>query len=303
MRTIAFVAVCASFILTSCRSMTPTAAVGVDGALATLVPADTAVLVGARLDKLRETPVYKKHFSQVPLPRLDDFVKETGLDPRKDLSEVLFASNGTQSGVLMVRGKFSTTELESKLEKQGSARTRYKDHNLLGDQRNSVFFLNSSTALAGSTPVLKNIIDHRGGEGIPSTLQPQVNAIPANSQFWAAFSGSAIRLPFASDSNLGNINKIIQSIENGRFSADLQNGFEFQASGSCDTEASAKQINETLRGLIGFGRLSAPENQPELLRVYDGINVKQQGRVVNVAANIPPDVVEKFIDSYVESRR
>jgi hypothetical protein len=275
----------------------------VDGELANLVPPDTAVLVGAKLDKLRETPLYRKHFSQVPLPGLDNFVKETGLDPRKDLSEVLFASNGAQSGVLMVRGKFATSELESKLEKQGSPRMRYKERSLFGDDRNSMFFLNSSTALAGSTPVLKNIVDRRSGAGIPATLQTQVDAIPAGSQFWAVLSGSAIRLPFASDSNLGNINNIIQSIQNGRFSADLRNGLEFQASGSCTTDASAKQINETLRGLIGFGRLSTPENQPDLLRVYDGISVKQDGRIVNVAAKVPQDVVDKFIDSYVASRR
>ena len=36
----------------------------VDPALATLVPADTAVLVGAKLDKLRETQVYQKHFAK-----------------------------------------------------------------------------------------------------------------------------------------------------------------------------------------------------------------------------------------------
>lgn len=299
------IALLAAAVLSSCQRTATTTAVRVDPALTTLLPADTAVLVGAKLDKLRDTPVYQKHFSQLPLPRLDDFAKETGLDPRKDIQEVLFASNGKQSGVLMVRGKFAPGELEPKLEKQGSTRTRYKGYNLFGDERNSVFFMNSSTAVAGSTPVVRSIIDNRdrAGAGIPAGLQPQVNALPAASQFWAVFSGSAITLPFADDSNLGNLNQIVRSIDNGRFSADLRNGFDFQASGACNSDASAKQIHDTLRGLIGIGRLSTPENQPELLRVYDGIHVTQQGRVVTIAANIPQDVVDKFVNTYTGARR
>ncbi len=275
----------------------------VDPALAELVPANTALLVGAHLDKLRDTPLYQKMFSQMALPRVDEFAKETGLDPRKDISEVLFASDGTQSGLLMARGKFNTSQLAAKLEQQGSTRTRYKDRDLFGDARNSVCFLDSSTAIAGSTPVVKTVIDGHGNSGVPAALQSQLAAVARSAQFWAVFSGSVIKLPFADDSNLGNLNQIVRSIDNGRFAADLSNGLEFQASGVCNNDAGARQIHDTLRGLIGLGRLSTPENQPELLRVYDGINVKQEGRAVNIAANIPPGVVDKFVSLYTGSRR
>jgi hypothetical protein len=125
-----------------------------------------------------------------------------------------------------------------------------------------------------------------------------VNAVPTGSQFWAVFTGSAISLPFSNDSNLGNLNQFIRAIENGRFSADLRNGFDFQANGTCSTDHDAKQIHDALKGLIGLGRLSTPDNQPELLRVYDSINVKQDGRFVNVSANVPQDVADKFISTF-----
>lgn len=291
-------------LIASCRK-SASSNVYVDPALATLAPADTAVLVGARIDKLRDTPVYQKYFSQTPLPRLDQFAKETGIDPRKDIWEVLFASNGSQSGVLMVRGKFSTGELEPRLEREGATRSQYKGYGLFGDERNAMFFMNSSTALAGSTPVLKSIIDNRdrAGAGIPAALQPLVNSIPANAQFWAVFNGAAIKLPFSDESNLGNLNQFIRSIESGRFSADLRAGFQLEAVGTCTNDDGARQIHNALKGLIGFGRLSTPENRPELLRVYDSIEVKQQGRVVNVAANVPQDVVDSFIGAFVSGRK
>ncbi len=275
-------------------------AVRVDPALATLVPADTAILVGSKLDKLRETPTYQKHFSQMSLPRLDDFAKETGLDPRKDVWEVLFCSNGSNSGVLMVRGKFAPGELEPKLERQGATRTRYKSYNLFGDERNSVFFMNASTALAGSTSALKGILDglDRSGSGIPASLKPLVDAVPDGAQFWAVFNGSAIALPFSMKGGIG-LDQILRSVENGRFSANLTNGFDFQAVGTCTNDQSAKQIRDLLKGLIGIGRLSTSPDQSDMLKVFDSINIDQQGRVVNISADIAQDVVDKFVDTFV----
>lgn len=296
-------ALCACFY--SCQKPANSTAVRVDPALATMVPADTAVLVGAKLDKLRETQVYQKYFAQMSFPRLDDFAKQTGLDPRKDVWELLFASDGKQSGVLMARGKFPTSELEPKLQQQGATRTPYKTYNLYGDERNAAFFMNASTALAGSTPILKAIIDNRDrpGSGIPAALEPQLKAIPGDAQFWAVFSGTMMNVPFAGDSNLGNLNQIIHAIETGRFSADLRKGFLFQANGNCSTDADAKKIHDLLKGLVGMGRLSTPENQPDMLKVYDAIDVKQDGRTVNVAADVPPEIVDKFLGTFMGSKR
>jgi hypothetical protein len=302
-RTIIPIVLCA-LALASCNKPAATG-VRVDPALATLVPAGTALLVGAKLDKLRETPVYQKHLSRIPLPRLDEFSSETGLDPRRDIWEVLFASNGSQSGVLMVRGKFATGELEPKLQKEGATHTTYKGYGLFGDDRNALFFMNSSTALTGTTSVLKTIIDNRdrSGSGIPATLQPLVSSVPAGAQLWAVFNGSAIQLPFPDDSNIGNLNQFIRSIQSGRFSADLRAGFDLQATGTCATDRDAKRIHDAFRGLIGLGRLNTPDNQPDMLRVYDSIDVKQDGRTVNVAASVPEELVDKFLNAFVDGKK
>ncbi len=301
MRYIFVAALCAGALLTSCQKTGNPLMERVDPDLAMLVPPDTSILVGAKLDKLRATPTYQKYFSSMSLPRLDDFARETGLDPRKDVSEVLFASDGSQKGVLMLRGKFAPGELEPKLERQGAARTQYKSHNLFGDEKSAVFFMNSSTALAGSTSTLKSIIDNQDSSklGIPETLQPLVRAVPTTAQFWAVVNGAGVKLPFPEGSNLGNVNQMVRSVQNGYFSADLRTGFDFQAVGTCDTDQAAKQIHDMLKGLVGIGRLTTPENRPEMLKMYDSINVKQEGRVVNVAANVPQDVVDQFVGTFV----
>jgi hypothetical protein len=152
---------------------------------------------------------------------------------------------------------------------------------------------------------LKTIIDSRDGSrgGIPPGLQPLVDAVPQRAQVWAVFNGSAVTLPFAGRGALGNFDQVLRSIQNGRFSADLSSGFDFQATGTCTNDQSAKQIRDLLKGLIGIGRLSTGEDQPEMLRLYDSINVEQEANVVNVAADVPQELVDRFVDMFVARRR
>ena len=54
--------------------------------------------------------------------------------------------------------------------------------------------------------------------------------------------------------------------------------------------------HDMLRGMIGFARLRTPDNQPELLKLYDAINVTQQQTQTQVTADIPADQVDRFLD-------
>jgi hypothetical protein len=58
--------------------------------------------------------------------------------------------------------------------------------------------------------------------------------------------------------------------------------------------SAARQIHDALRGLIGIGRLSTPDNQRELLRFFDAIQVSQEDRTVRVRASIPLDLLIAF---------
>ncbi|MEK7408630.1 MAG: hypothetical protein AAB225_26485, partial [Acidobacteriota bacterium] len=71
--------------------------VRVDPALAALAPADAVFLGGVRMEALRATPVYKRWVENKPQTFLDDFARETGLDPRRDVTELLLASDGKQT--------------------------------------------------------------------------------------------------------------------------------------------------------------------------------------------------------------
>jgi hypothetical protein len=65
------------------------------------------------------------------------------------------------------------------------------------------------------------------------------------------------------------------------------------------TEKDAMSLRDTVRGVVGLGRLSVPENQPELLKVWDGITVDQVGRSISLRADIPQDLLDRLVQILV----
>jgi hypothetical protein len=286
-------------IAVGCARKTP-AGPKIDPALATLIPADTTLLVGTRLEALERTPVYQKYLADRKFPQVEDFARQTGLDPKKDLWELLFVSDG-QHHVLLGRGKFAN-EMEPRLEKEGAKRFGYKGYNLIGDEKAAVVFFSASTAAMGATESLRFLLDQRGAsKGPPAALAALMADIPADAQFWAVYGGGPIDLPFTG--NLANITKLVSSIQAGSLYFDLRTGLNGIASGECSTVQSAEDVQGALKALIGLGRLNTPASQPELLKAYEGLRVTLQDQRVRLYIDVPQDVVDQFLALWIGHRR
>jgi hypothetical protein len=68
-----------------------------------------------------------------------------------------------------------------------------------------------------------------------------------------------------------------------------------EVQGTTGTEKEAVGLRDAIRGLVGLGRLNVPENQPGLLKVWDGITVDQQGRSVSLHADIAQDLIDRMV--------
>ncbi|HLJ17430.1 MAG TPA: hypothetical protein VKV15_23235 [Bryobacteraceae bacterium] len=291
-----------ALLLAGCHGPGESQSAEVDAALARYVPADTLVLVQARLqglDSLQASPVYQKYLVDRPVPLLDDFARGTGLDLRKDIAVLLVCSDGKQSACL-ARGNFNPAVLEPKIIKQGAARFDYKGHRLLGNETSAVVFVNSTTAMAGPTPFLRAILDRGGHSAPPVWLTALVHTIPAASQIWVALSGRGLNLSFPRNSNFSNLNRIVGAIESGVLYVDLRQGINLTANGTCFTDGDARQIHDVLKGFIGMGRLSTPDNRPEMLRLYDSFQVNQNQKAIHINASIPPDLVDQFFKLFMK---
>jgi hypothetical protein len=287
--------------LSACQSK-QSASLHISPALETLVPADSVVVLGINLAALRDTAAYQKLITRVPLPQLDDFQKQTGLDPRKDLSELLLASNG-KTALLLVRGKFHVTDLDARFKSKGVKPSDYKGHALYGDDRAAIYFLDDSTAAAAPPASLHALIDGAGSTtGLPAALRELLRTLPASDQIYAALTGGLenLNLPLPREGNLGSVLQSLRSVQSASLGLNLSQGIDGVAQVTCATERDARFIHDMLRGLVGFGRLNTPDNQPEMLKLYDAIEVTQQQQKAIVTAHVPQDLADRFLDIWLK---
>jgi hypothetical protein len=274
----------------------------VDNVLAKLVPADAQSLFGARMEQLKTAPLYTKLLGQQKLPQLDSFADETGFDPRRDVRDLLVASNGRpNTSVLLARGTFHIAEIAN------FKKTLYRGYvfYLMPKEDAGFCIMDHTLAMAGPTPVMKAALDHylSSSRDASTTLLDQARAVPQQFQIWSVSVGGADFLSsnLPHEGNAANFGKIFRSLENTHFQADLSRGLNASAQGQCRTEADAKSLGDAVRGLIGFGRLSVPDNQPELLRLWDGLHVEQNQRMITITANISQDLIDKLVQFFQTS--
>jgi hypothetical protein len=283
--------------LAACRP-TPSPTIKIDPALITLVPADTIWLGGARMDHIRSTEVYKKYVDNKKLPALDELKKRTGLDPREDLWEFLIAGNGKET-LVMARGHFSEMGLEPKLNIEGAQRFAYKGFTFLGDEATSVVFTNSSTAIAGPTAALRRLIDHRTqpDSGAPKWLTERAAAIPSTSQIWfvGSVAGQLDKLLPNMTAQGMNFGQFLDALQLLTTEIDLKTGIKIHAEGLCAADPDARRLSDALRAMLGLGRLSTSNENPQFLRVIDGVKVLQQQKTVLVDIVWPLSVIDELM--------
>jgi hypothetical protein len=263
-----------------------TVGVRLDPALATLAPNDAVLMLGINMDALRKTQSYRNSLASRPMPVLEDFANETGLDARNDLWEALLVSNGAHTAIL-ARGRFSDQGMEPKIQRPDFKRTQHKGYTLIGNGRSAFAFVNATTVVAGRPESVQFILDRRGeSAGPPAALREIVASIPADSQIWLAATGG---LPDMQ--NMARISSLAESVQAG---ADLRNGLNAFAAGTARSDQDAQTLADGVRGLLALARLTT-HNQPGLLAVYDGIQVERQARTVRARLTLTPELFEKTL--------
>ena len=267
-----------------------------DNVLVRMVPQGTTALAGAQIQALLTTPAYRGLIEKQASAWFDKFTTETGFDPRRDVREILFASV-PEGGVLLARGHFDPKPQAF----EQATLVRHGIYTIRAQGDNGLCILDSSLAAAGKLPALKAALDEWNQKGQHAAAQPLLNRIrqvgPA-AQLWAVSDGVAGLLSSARLPGPGSgfdISQIFRGLTDTWLEASLASGLKFEAHGMAGVTKDAMVLRDAAKGVVGFGRLSVPENQPEMLPVFDGITVEQQDR--SIAIRI--DLAQKTVDSLI----
>ncbi|MEX2264320.1 MAG: hypothetical protein WD696_20365 [Bryobacteraceae bacterium] len=258
-----------------------------DSRFTEMIPENTIVLAGVRMEELRAAPVYRKLMAGRQFPNVDEFAARTGFDPRKDVKEMLIAATG-EAVVALARGNFKSTRID------GMEQSSYKGQTLYRREGAALAILSPDTAVAGTEAGVKLALDRQNGGG---RLLRMAQALPAASEGWIAGAGFAelAAQALTSEGNIANLRKVLASLESATFAADLHTGIDARAACECRTDSGCEAIVNTLRGVIALGRLSAPEGDREMLRIYDSVTVERTGRNVNLSLALPADLVDRVL--------
>lgn len=272
--------------------------VAVDAALLTEVPPDTVALGAMRVKAMRDTVAWKKMLAQPGLnAQMDKLAAETSFDPRKDLWEILWSTDG-KDPLVFARGEFAPMGLEPKIEKKGVQRMNYKGSMLLGDEQNAVWFVNSSTGIFGRTERLRQLIDSRdkGHAGPSPELRRRMEAIPPAAHMWMVADAAA--LPKLAEPKgtpaggaamnfLQNLPKLMQSVQAVTAFVSLEDGVAMEMTADCSNEAGARQVHDSLRGIAGLARIALPEKQRAVfLPLLDSVEVVQKQNAATMRARL-----------------
>jgi hypothetical protein len=256
-----------------------------DARLAEFIPAGTVVLAGVRVGALKKTPLY-----QEVAPLLGPIAQE-GFDPRRDVEELLIASNGKDTCVL-ARGRFDAKEL-GRLQ-----RWEHRGVPVYGNSEGAVALVDGSLAVAGTTPAVRAAIDQqKSGRRSGADLLRKASSQPAPNQIWMVSQGSPVflRVPRAAP-NAATLEKMLHTMTDVNFVADFREGVYAALEGRCASEADAKFLGDTVRGLIGLARLALPRSEVELIRALDGVSVAQTRGDLSVTAKIPRAVAAEVME-------
>jgi hypothetical protein len=279
-------------------------AVRIDPSLQSLVPGNTTLLAGADIDSLRNTAFYQRAIGVAGADGLDSLTRLTGIDPRKDVHEILTCSDG-KTAVALADGRWDNKAVQQHLAANGAVHSDFHGRALYTAGASAVWFPRSRFAAAGPTDAVKQLIAAQdGNHGIPDAFRDKLNVVPEGSQFWLAYIGRPAALaPHAPQgSNLSNILEMVRGVNGLTLGLDLRSGLHLEAQVTCDAEDDARRVRDALRGLIGMGRLSTPGNQPDLLKVFDAIEVNRDHAAVNVSAKLPQNLVDEFLDTWLKRR-
>ena len=281
----------------SCKRQPAATGISIDPEFRSLVPPDTRVLAGIDMEKLKTAAFYKRHQSDLNFPLFDASYERIGLDPRRDISDLLIAWNGKQP-VFMARGHFSQRVIEQKIVALGAQRRAYKRYTLFGDDKNSLVFLNKVIAAAGSTSALHAAIDLEAEDHgqVPEELKQALGKLPKGDQIWLVSRGGLpfTDLPMRSDYG-SELSNFVGYVRDTSIAAGVDTGVHLAADLTCISGQGAQRVHDGLRAAVALGRLTTKDDQQDLLQMYEAIRVDRDNDTVHLHADLSGDLADRLL--------
>ena len=264
------------------------------------VPPDAAVIAYADVGAIMNSELRQRIKEVMPMHQQgqEEFQRETGIDIEKDIQYVVAAvTPGTRSALLVARGTFNPTQLESLAVQHGGAVETYKDKRLVSktvdSSQNSgtLAFLEPGLVAIGDTATVKRAIDAQlSSTSVTSNdeIMTLVSDIEQGNNAWAVgrfdVLTSHAKLP-------EQIARQIPPVKWFAAAGHINGG----VSGLVRVEANDDQAAELLRrqvnGALAFGEMMG-RSDARVSAALKTIQTGGTGKTVQVSFTVPAELLQ-----------
>ncbi|MDP9171241.1 MAG: hypothetical protein M3N54_11540 [Acidobacteriota bacterium] len=274
---------------------------------------DAKIMAGVNVTTAQISP-----FGQYVLTRmgstdagLQSLITETGFDPRRDVTEILMASNGNTAspgGLLLARGSFKVDQLVAAVSKDKKTQVaKYNGATLItgmdANSKEAFAFIGTSVALAGDLASVKAAIDRSGRvNSVTPELATRVQALSTTEDAWSvslASIGSLI--PNMGDSTTKSPGaqtfQMVKNIQSSSGGVKFGSTVDIVGQAVSDTPQNATALADIIRmvsSLVAMGAAQDPA-AGAAAQLIQKIKITTNGAAVDITASIPEADLEGLL--------
>ena len=294
------------------------AALAADPGLLSLVMPDARVIAGAQVDQTKNSLFgqYVLSHMQPDDENFKKFMADTGFDPRRDVNEIVMASNFEHNTpesrwLIAARGVFNPARIAASAQSNGGTITNFQGVDILssnGKQNETVAasaiaFFDASSAVMGDLASVKAAIQRRQSKAAASSnLLSKVRDVSAKNDFWfvtlVPISEFAGAMP---DANLQGAMRgdLMQAISQA--SGGVKFGPTVLISGEAVTRSDkdASALEDVVRFLAGLIQQNRSNNSAagQISTLLDNLDLKTAGNVMTMSLAIPESQLEQMLEN------
>ena len=304
-----------------------TAFAAVDPGLLRLVMPDAKVIAGLQVRATKNSLFgqYVLSHMQIEDAAFKKFIAQTGFDPRRDVTEILLASNWEQSTpqsrwLVAARGSFNLPQITAGAKTYGGTVTDFQGVGILTyseeiktqdappEVQSGIAFFDSSSAVMGDLASVKAAIQRKQNGAAPTgDLLGKVRDLSAKNDFWfvttvpiSEFAG-AMPNPNLSGAMKGDLLAAIHQASGG-----IRFGDTVTISGEAITRSDkdAQALMDVFRFLASLIQLNTENNKVagQVSTLLDTMDLKTAGNVMTMSLAIPEQQLEQLLNTMHQER-
>jgi hypothetical protein len=278
----------------------------------TYIPPDAAMIAYADVRNVMTSQFRERIRGMIPEKDREqaEFQKETGIDIERDIDHVVacvVAKEGGDGGLVLARGRFDTTQLETLARQHGGEVADYKGKRLIltnklhregGDvglegKRAGLAFMEPGVVAIGDEATIHRSIDAAlTGQSVTGNeeMMKLVGEIEGGTNAWAVgrFDALASRAKLPSE-----VSQKIPQVKWFAATARINGGLSGMVRVEAVSEEAAKNLRDVVTGFFALARMQA-NSEPAIQGVLQALQLSGTGTTVMVSFTVPSEVLDAF---------